>query len=144
MWKPTSNPLKCFVFLFLLLLYFPFIPPASKVHWSLEYAFWASVTWLYLSPHSQRILAAGRDFWEKPPAFPYCQLIGWCSVVSHCDSSYTGSSANQAVSRAVSSTLQQSLYRADDIIDPGPGPAKPAVLFPSKNYMNHFKHLFFL
>jgi hypothetical protein len=57
-------------------------------------------------------------------------IASWHSVVSCCNSSYTGSSANQAVSRAVSSTLQQSLYRAAGIIDLRLGSAKPAVLFP--------------
>jgi hypothetical protein len=31
---------------------------------------------------SQCVLAAGRDFLEKPPALSYCQLAGWCSAVS--------------------------------------------------------------
>jgi hypothetical protein len=33
--------------------------------------------------------------------------------------------------------LQQSLYRTDDTIDPGPGSAKPAVLFPFTSIENH-------
>jgi hypothetical protein len=42
------------------------------------------------------------------------QVVGWRCVIFCCGSSYTGSSANQAVS----STLQQSLYSADGVIEP--------------------------
>jgi hypothetical protein len=108
------------------------LPPKFTGPWSMH-------SCLVLSSCSQQVvLAAGRDFWERPPAFSYCQLVGWHSVVSWCNSTQEAQ-LTRLSARLSTQTLQQSLYRADGNIVPGPGSAKPAVLFPFKGVCFHWE-----